>query len=672
MPTAPATSSIPPSASTRSRTTTSPSATARPTPAGACSSRPTSMPRNASGVPIDPTEWNRNDGFSPGSADPHGASPASTSSAPAPRRVTDIGRSLRASAPIVLLDADHRASASRTGPSSTPARAERRPALLVVRPAVNFPRATASSWRCDDLQDAAGKPIEPRPTRSAPTATARQTSDPDHRGAPAAHAGRAQRRSTAPASSATTSFSPGTSPWPASTTSPSGCCTSATTRFDVPRQTRRPRSQVTQVENRRRRAASPAGCRAPSRCRTTSPATAVPATGSHTRPERPRRRRNGDYTAPFTCIIPRAALKPDGTVARARPRGLRPRPARQRARGRGRQRARHGERAQLRVLRHRSGSACREEDIGNAVSVARRPLAVPDHRRPAPAGRAELLFLGRAMIDRRRVRVQPGVPGTGHAADRPARAVLRRQQPGRHHGRRRQAVSQDWTRAVLGVPGDELQHAAPTQHRLRHVQGDLRPAPTRTRPTASLILGIVQMLWDRGEANGYAQHLTGDPYPDTPNHQVLMHVAFGDHQVANVATEVEARTLGARVAPPRARRRPVLRPPSALGDGGARGPVRRLGASSCGTAAPRPRPPATSPPRDGRGPARRPARVEASAGAEVRLPQTQRPGGRRVRRPTVQGDAHALTSSAAAYPSADLRDDISSCSRSRESVQPST
>jgi hypothetical protein len=26
------------------------------------------MPKNAAGVPIDPTEWNRNDGFSPGSA----------------------------------------------------------------------------------------------------------------------------------------------------------------------------------------------------------------------------------------------------------------------------------------------------------------------------------------------------------------------------------------------------------------------------------------------------------------------------------------------------------------------------------------------------------------------------------------------------------------------------
>ena len=43
------------------------------------------------------------------------------------------------------------------------------------------------------------------------------------------------------------------------------------------------------------------------------------------------------------------------------------------------------------------------------------------------------------------------------------------------------------------------------------------------------------MLWDRGEADGYAQHMTRDPYPNTPPHKVLLHVAFGDHQVANVA-----------------------------------------------------------------------------------------------------------------------------------------
>jgi hypothetical protein len=65
---------------------------------------PESMPRNAAGIPIDPTEWNRSDGFSPGSAiltlvpgldlDRTGVAPE-----------IDIGRSMRANAPIVLLDA---------------------------------------------------------------------------------------------------------------------------------------------------------------------------------------------------------------------------------------------------------------------------------------------------------------------------------------------------------------------------------------------------------------------------------------------------------------------------------------------------------------------------------------------------------------------------------------
>ena len=75
------------------------------------------------------------------------------------------------------------------------------------------------------------------------------------------------------------------------------------------------------------------------------------------------------------------------------------------------------------------------------------------------------------------------------------------------------------------------------------------------------------MLWDRSDPNGYAHHMTTDPLPNTPPHKVLLHLAFGDHQVANVATEVEARTIGASIhqpaiAPrPALRREPVLRHP---------------------------------------------------------------------------------------------------------------
>jgi hypothetical protein len=60
----------------------------------------------------------------------------------------------------------------------------------------------------------------------------------------------------------------------------------------------------------------------------------------------------------------------------------------------------------------------------------------------------------------------------------------------------------------------------------------------------------MQLLWDRGEANGYAQHMTDDPLPNTPEHNVLLMLAYGDHQVTNVAAEAEARTIGAQVHTP--------------------------------------------------------------------------------------------------------------------------
>jgi hypothetical protein len=65
-----------------------------------------------------------------------------------------------------------------------------------------------------------------------------------------------------------------------------------------------------------------------------------------------------------------------------------------------------------------------------------------------------------------------------------------------------------------------------------------------------VVFALMQMLWDRGEADGYAWHMTSDPLPNTPRHHVLMSLAFGDHQVTNWAAAVEARTIGARLRTP--------------------------------------------------------------------------------------------------------------------------
>ena len=107
------------------------------------------------------------------------------------------------------------------------------------------------------------------------------------------------------------------------------------------------------------------------------------------------------------------------------------------------------------------------------------------------------------------------------------------------------AVAPDFDRAALGVPG--MNYSTLLQ---RSVDFDtyatlIYPAyPDES--TRQLMFAIIQLLWDRGEADGYAQHITTDALPNTPAHTVLMHVAFGDHQVSDTTAEVEARTIGAR------------------------------------------------------------------------------------------------------------------------------
>ena len=72
------------------------------------------------------------------------------------------------------------------------------------------------------------------------------------------------------------------------------------------------------------------------------------------------------------------------------------------------------------------------------------------------------------------------------------------------------------------------------------------------------------MLWDRTDPNGYARHITNDPLPGTPPHYVMLHEALGDHQVDNLATQVEARTIGASVHTPTVEPGPQLRGGSVL------------------------------------------------------------------------------------------------------------
>ena len=111
------------------------------------------------------------------------------------------------------------------------------------------------------------------------------------------------------------------------------------------------------------------------------------------------------------------------------------------------------------------------------------------------------------------------------------------------------ALSNEFDRAVLGVPGMNYSTLL-----ARSIDYDPFSAINSVAypDTFDQTFGqaLIQMLWDRGEANGYAHHMTDDPLPGTRTHTVLLLEAFGDHQVSNITTENEARTIGAATPMP--------------------------------------------------------------------------------------------------------------------------
>jgi hypothetical protein len=58
-------------------------------------------------------------------------------------------------------------------------------------------------------------------------------------------------------------------------------------------------------------------------------------------------------------------------------------------------------------------------------------------------------------------------------------------------------------------------------------------------------LALAQMLWDHAEPNGYTRRITNDPFPGTLSHDVLIRAAVGDHQVTNLGAHIMARAVGA-------------------------------------------------------------------------------------------------------------------------------
>jgi hypothetical protein len=108
------------------------------------------------------------------------------------------------------------------------------------------------------------------------------------------------------------------------------------------------------------------------------------------------------------------------------------------------------------------------------------------------------------------------------------------------------AVSTEWNRAILGVPGMDygglLLQRSVDWNEFSSIFNVSYTDPVDQQ----VVLQLAQLLWDRGENEGYAQHLTSHSYRGIPDKQIFIIENYGDHQVANVAAEMLARTIGAR------------------------------------------------------------------------------------------------------------------------------
>jgi hypothetical protein len=192
------------------------------------------------------------------------------------------------------------------------------------------------------------------------------------------------------------------------------------------------------------------------------------------------------------------------------------------------------------------------EDVPTVASILVDMSNFPKLADRVQQGMLNFLFLARLMKDQRAFAANaafqsPGASGTdGKPLIEAGTVYYDGNSQGGIIGGALMAVAQDVHRGVLGVPGmnySTLLNRSTDWATYSVAMYNAYP----DKLDQQLIFALIQMLWDRAEADGYAAHMTTRPLPDTPSHRVLMHPAFGDHQVANVAAEVEARTIGARI-----------------------------------------------------------------------------------------------------------------------------
>ena len=496
------------------------------------------MPRNRLGKPVSAAPYNCSDGFSPGNMIvtkvPGLDTPeafARTGAVP----ITDIERSFDPDQPIVVINA--RTLERQLIWSELDANpADPRDVTLIVRPAVNFDEGERYIVALRNLRDAQGRILNAQP---AFRALRDRKPDPAGRGAPRplraavrhARAGRHQAQGPLP-------------------------------RLGLhrgePRGPQRPRAPDPQrgVRGARRRRPRPTSCpRAASR--SSSPNPDLPddlpdeAEADGRRDLGDSIRISGNISVPCFLNAPgcppgsefdsaRTACRSASRATRARERRLRdpedaaagPLRPRSTATACSAAPARSAG-ANVRAMANEHGFVfCATDwagmstlDVPNVLALLQDLSRFPTLADRAQQGFVNFMYVGRWMLKR----------DWGDVDVDQSRLFYDGNSQGGIMGGALTALAPDFDRAVLGVPG--MNYSTLLRRSVDfdlYAHGNIEGADTPLglydaypneleRP---LLLSLIQLLWDRGEANGYAHHITDDPLPGTPAHNVLMHVAF--------------------------------------------------------------------------------------------------------------------------------------------------
>lgn len=206
-------------------------------------------------------------------------------------------------------------------------------------------------------------------------------------------------------------------------------------------------------------------------------------------------------------------------------------------------------------------------DVVNAVVVLNDLSRFPMLTDRVQQGELNFLYLARAMIHSSGFGTNSAFQfADGTSFINTGRAFYDGNSQGGIFGGTVCAVSVDVNRCVLGVPGMDYSILLPRSSDYVANRPLSSYDPTAFSPgdptgqigysqvfdTAypdqsqrMLLFDLIQNLWDRSDPNGYATHMVAG-LPNTPQHHVLLQAGYGDHQVANITAETEARTIGAR------------------------------------------------------------------------------------------------------------------------------